>query len=81
LPAPWLDLAQLAPALEPARRERGLDEWLQALAIPVAARHDALQDAFATAQLLLVLLARAERQGAGDLRALRSLARNRRWAG
>jgi DNA polymerase-3 subunit epsilon len=79
--APWLDLAQLAPALNPARRARSLDEWLAVFGIPLQGRHDAMCDAFATAQLLQVLLAQAERQGVHDTRALAAVARDRRWAG
>jgi DNA polymerase-3 subunit epsilon len=79
----WLDLAQLAPALFPARARicKTLDEWLAAFAIEHPARHDAAADAYATAQLLLVVLAEAERQGltaAGDLFAAE---RGRRWLG
>lgn len=60
----WLDLAVLAPALFPGKgnRESTLDHWLEVFAIPAHARHDALGDAFATAQLLLVVLAEAKRQ-------------------
>jgi len=79
----WLDLAQLAPALLPlrARSCTSLDDWLAAFAIGHPARHDAVADAYATAQLLLVLLAETERQGlavAGDLFAAE---RGRRWLG
>jgi DNA polymerase-3 subunit epsilon len=79
--APWLDLAQLAPALNPQRRARSLDEWLAAFAIPPLGRHDAVCDAFATAQLLQVLIAQAERQGVHDTRTLAAVARDWRWAG
>ena len=60
----WLDLAVLLPALFPDRgkKESPLDHWLGVFAIPAHARHDALGDAFATAQLLLVALAEAKRQ-------------------
>jgi DNA polymerase-3 subunit epsilon len=79
----WLDVAQLAPALSPAhaRSCRALDDWLSVYSIEHPARHDAAADAYATAQLLLVLLAEAERQGlaaAGDLFAAE---RGRRWLG
>lgn len=72
LPAPslagWMDLAVLAPALMPERRLRGkrpasLDEWLEALGIDEVDRHDALGDAYATAQLLLPLLHAARARG------------------
>ncbi|MEO8145680.1 MAG: 3'-5' exonuclease [Betaproteobacteria bacterium] len=77
----WLDLALLAPALHPGRRRenRALDDWLQEFGIDCTARHDALADAYATAQLLLVLLAEAERQGAGTVDRLRRLERAGRW--
>lgn len=79
----WLDLAQLAPALYPQRAKSctSLDDWLAAFAIGHPARHDAVADAYATAQLLLVLLAEAERQGLSAARELFAVARARRWLG
>jgi len=66
LPNAWVDLAQLAPALVPEARlpRAGLDEWLGYFGLRAHARHRAVDDAFATAELFLVLLARA---GARDL--------------
>jgi DNA polymerase-3 subunit epsilon len=79
-PKRWLDLAQLAPALYPERKAcRALDDWLSAFGIAQQARHDALGDAFAAAQLLLVLLAAARRQGVATLEGLQGAARARRW--
>lgn len=80
-PRRWLDLAALAPALYPERAAacRALDDWLAAFAIAPLARHDALGDAFAAAQLLLVLLAAARRQGVATLEGLQGAARARRW--
>jgi DNA polymerase III subunit epsilon len=79
----WLDLATLAPALFPRLRPResSLDHWLKQFAIPAHARHDALGDAFSTAQLLLVALKEAERQGVRKLEALQRIQRNARWLG
>ena len=79
----WLDLAQLAPALLPARARscRTLDDWLAAFAIEHPARHDAVADAYATAQLLLVLLAEGGRQGLADAGDLFAAERARRWLG
>ena len=79
----WLDLAQLAPALYPqrARSCTSLDDWLAAFAIGHPARHDAMADAYATAQLLLILLAEAERQGLSAAGELFAVARERRWLG
>ena len=80
-PGGWLDLAQLAPALYPGagRARRALDDWLAEFGIASPGRHDALADAYATAQLLLVLLAEAARQGAGTVARLRRLERDARW--
>jgi len=55
----WLDLEPLAHALYPGKKLRTLDEWLSAFGIQPVARHDALLDALASAELLLVLLAQA----------------------
>ena len=75
----WLDLAELAPALFPGRKERQLEDWLAEFGIAVQDRHDALGDAFSTAQLLLVLIAEAKRQGAATVEELRALAGASRW--
>jgi DNA polymerase III subunit epsilon len=79
----WLDLAQLAPALYPQRAKSctSLDDWLAAFAIGHPARHDAMADAYATAQLLLILLAEAERQRLSSAGELFAIARARRWLG
>lgn len=80
LPRRWLDLAALAPALYPERGAcRALDDWLAAFGIAPQARHDAVGDAFAAAQLLLVLLAAARRQGVATLEGLHAAARGGRW--
>jgi DNA polymerase-3 subunit epsilon len=81
--ARWLDLAQLAPALYPQRAKscKSLDDWLAAFAIGHPARHDAMADAYATAQLMLVLLAEAERQGVAAAGGLFTIAREHRWLG
>jgi DNA polymerase-3 subunit epsilon len=80
-PQGWLDLARLAPALVPGpgHAQRALDDWLGHFGIAHPARHEALGDAYATAQLLLVLLAEAERQGAGTVDKLRRLEGAGRW--
>jgi DNA polymerase-3 subunit epsilon len=62
---PWLDLAHAAPLVWPKRaRLPGLDEWLEALSIPVAFRHRAIIDCLATAQLLAMVLRHAPEIGA-----------------
>jgi DNA polymerase-3 subunit epsilon len=76
---PWLDVAELAPALYPSLNLRSLDEWLLRFGIPVAARHSAAADAFATALLAARLLPEARRQGAPSFGKMMRLARNARW--
>jgi len=77
--AKWLDLAALAPALFPqkGRDDSPLEHWLAAFSIAARARHDALGDAFATAQLLLVALAEAKRQRIASVEDLRQAATSR----
>ena len=77
----WLDLAYLAPAFSPETlpRPRGLDDWLRAFGIVNYSRHDALADAMATAQLLLVLLFKAGAAGATRTADLVEAARSAEW--
>lgn len=81
---PWLDLAYLAPALMPdpgPGMARGLDGWMERFGITNLARHNALADALATAQLLQVVLAQAHEQGITTLAQLMKLERDQRWLG
>ncbi len=73
----WVDAAHVATALFPQSHGEtwGLDQWLAYFGIENYARHDALADAFSTAQLFLVLLERASSQGIGDARALIGMGR------
>lgn len=80
LDSDWIDLADLAPALNPGVRAAALDDWLAHFDLTVDERHRAGADAFATAMLFLRLLAQVppiER----DLAGLRRLAQSRRWLG
>ena len=79
----WLDVADLVRVLFPARAKqcRGLDDWLQAFGIAHEARHDALGDAFATAQLMQVALEEARRHGFATVREVLGAAAARRWSG
>jgi DNA polymerase-3 subunit epsilon len=76
---PWLDLAELAPALEPKAQFKSLDEWLKHYGIPVVVRHSAAADAFATALLMTRLLPDARRQGAPTFSDMQKLARQAKW--
>ena len=77
----WLDLAALAPAVMPELAERpiDLDEWTARLGIGNVARHNALADALATAQLLQVALARAAAAGIATFDDLTAAADAQRW--
>ena len=73
----WIDLAAAAPALFPehARHAHSLDDWTRLFGIENLSRHNALADAFATAQLLQVVLAQGAHDGVrcvGDLIAVSS---------
>lgn len=80
---PWLDLADLAPALFPQHdKAKALDEWLAIFGIEVAARHQAAADTWATAELFQRLWPQvAAQRVAGSFRSLERLAASRRWLG
>lgn len=71
----WVDLAFVAPALHPriARRTRTLDDWTRECGIANYARHTALADALATAELLLRLRVRLDEGGHASFRGLKRL--------
>lgn len=79
--APWFDAAVVAPLLFPeaAPHCRHLDDWLAHFGLAVYARHGALADAFATAELWLVLIEAARRERIITAHQLRGLLRARRW--
>ncbi len=56
----WIDLADLLPALYPGNENRTMDDWLATMNIRMIARHDALADALATAQMLQVCIHQAD---------------------
>jgi DNA polymerase-3 subunit epsilon len=77
----WIDLAYVAPDALPAeaRKRKALDDWLALYAIPVFARHDAVADAFATAQLFQALHDTARAAGFDTLAKLRWDPEASRW--
>lgn len=77
----WLDLAYLMPALNPplAKSFRSLDDWTTAFGIRIDARHDALADALATAQLWQVATAQAGQKNISTFEELRDLEKAQRW--
>lgn len=79
----WLDLAVLAPALFADRLPPAntLDDWMRVFGITNFARHDAVADALATAQLFQVVLAQAARHGMETCADLVELQSGQRWLG
>ncbi|MDZ4200685.1 MAG: 3'-5' exonuclease [Gallionella sp.] len=79
---PWLDLAYVMPALYPplAYSRRVLDDWIARFDIRLNARHNALADALATAQLLQVAAAQARKKHLVGFTGLRNLERSQRHA-
>ncbi len=77
----WLDLAYVLPGLLPeyARRYRALDDWSGYFRISNYARHSALADALATAQLLLATLPLAATKKSTDYKSLQDLEQAQRW--
>lgn len=65
----FLDVAELAPMLFPevAHQCATLDDWQNHFHLENSERHNATADAQATAEILLILLNRAERQGTTTL--------------
>jgi len=78
---PWLDIAYVMPGLMPefAGKYRALDEWSGHFAIGNYARHSALADALATAQLCLCALALARPRHATCFRDLAHIEQAQRW--
>lgn len=78
---PWLDLAYVMPGLYPllARKLRALDDWIEYFHIQNYARHSALADALATAQLYQVAIENARRQDIETYQALQDLEKAQRW--
>jgi DNA polymerase-3 subunit epsilon len=81
VPRRFLDLALLLPALYPGTQNDTLEDWLEHFALVPIGRHDALADAYTSAQLLLVALDAAQRLGARTTGHLVELERAQRWLG
>jgi DNA polymerase III subunit epsilon len=77
----WIDLAELPKALYPAdaSERRTLDHWLERFSIVTLERHNALADAYCTAQLLLAMLWKARHEGYSTTRDLKRAERNYHW--
>lgn len=71
----WFDAADIVAALfsQDVAAGRSLDDWLARFAIPCDTRHDALSDAVATAELLLLAQEQAVARGIATARELHRL--------
>jgi DNA polymerase-3 subunit epsilon len=78
---PWMDMAYVMPSLNPplARKYRALDDWIGHFGIRIDARHNALADALATAQLFQIAIAQANRKEVVNFSGLFDLERAQRW--
>lgn len=78
---PWLDLAYVMPALLPEHSHsfKALDDWTRHYAISNYARHSALADALATAQLLLAALPVAQGKKFENYKTLQVQEKAERW--
>jgi DNA polymerase-3 subunit epsilon len=77
----WADLAYLMPAFFPeqARKYHALDDWLTHFSIVNDARHNALADALATAQLGLIALRNAGTKRIASFKSLQEMDKAQRW--
>lgn len=68
----WMDVADLLPAVFPDafNTRKGLDQWADFFGLEVSARHHAASDALATAELTLIALNKAHKDGLKTLRQL-----------
>jgi DNA polymerase-3 subunit epsilon len=65
--------------MHPQVRAHALDEWLEHFGIECLARHEAVADTLATAELWLLLWPALQRAGVRGSAAAQALARNQRW--
>lgn len=77
---PWIDLAWVMPDLfrDVDAAQDGLDAWLAHFGIESIRRHNAVSDAYATAQLLQVAIASGARKGFATPASLLALEKARR---
>ncbi|MBW0149534.1 3'-5' exonuclease [Marinobacter arenosus] len=68
----WMDAADLLPVFFPDAKPggKGLDHWADFFGLEVSARHNAAADALATAELTLIALNRARKEGIKTLKEL-----------
>jgi len=77
----FLDLASVLPALFPNTPNDTLDDWMRHFGLPPIGRHHAIADAYANAQLLLLVLDQSQRLGLATAGDLLELETSQRWLG
>jgi DNA polymerase-3 subunit epsilon len=77
----FIDLAAVLPALFPGTENDSLDDWVAHFGLPPIGRHHAIADAYATAQLLMIVLEAAPRFGIETAADLRDAEQAQRWLG
>jgi DNA polymerase-3 subunit epsilon len=77
----FLDLAALLPAVFPGTENDSLDDWVRHFGLSPIRRHSAIADAYATAQLFMIMLQAAARSGIETARDLRDAEKAQRWLG
>ena len=79
-PHTWMDVADLLPAFFPDAKPggKGLDHWAEYFGLEVSERHHAAADALATAELTLIALNKANKDGVKTLKELNNKLRYHR---
>jgi len=77
----WIDLAWILPDFFHFRMDGrvALDDWLQHFEIENILRHNAVSDAYATAKLLQIAIARGTHKGADSPASFIKIEKARRW--
>lgn len=77
----FLDLAVLLPSVFPGTSNDSLDDWAAHFGIRPIGRHRAIADAYTNAQLMLLVLEQAQRNGLAKVGELITMERAQRWLG
>jgi DNA polymerase-3 subunit epsilon len=77
----FLDLAVLLPSVFPGTDNDTLDDWALQFGIRPIGRHRAVADAYTNAQLLLLVLEQAQRDGLAKVGELIRMERAQKWLG
>lgn len=77
----WIDLAWVLPDLFQFRTDGrvALDDWLQHFDIENIVRHNAVSDAYATAQLMQMAISAGSKKGANSAASFLKIEKSRRW--